>query len=151
MSGLDHISVTLEAGGSCPGKTRDVSIVLPILHEIRHALDRLIETGDETRIDLNAMPLGPGDLERLTALLGTGEVRATVEAFGPTLVQETAIPGVWLVDYQNSETKRLTLQIEIAPVPEILRPQPLDLAESIATLDTRLDQLQGQSDPPLSF
>lgn len=148
MSGLEHVSVAIETGNSCRGQPRDFGNLLPVLHQIRHALDRLIQDGDETRIDLNAMPFGPGELRQLIDLLGTGEVRATVEAFGPTLVQETAIPGVWLVDYQNAESERLTLQVEIAPVPEILRPQPLDLVESLATLNDRLTQLQGPSDSP---
>ncbi len=140
MSGLDPISVIIESNVSCAGMPQDCGNALPILHEIRHALERLISTGEETRIDLNAMPFGPGDLDCLKALLGTGEVHATVEAMGLTLIQETAIPGVWLVDYQNSDARRLTLQIEIASVPEILRPQPLDLAEAINTLDGRLTQ-----------
>lgn len=154
MSGLDQMSVTIASGEgsghSCRRTVRDHGTALPILHQVRHALERLIATGEETRIDLNAMPFGPGDLEHLTALLGRGEVEATVEALGPTHVQETAIPGVWLVDYRSSETQRLTLQIEVAPVPEILRPQPQDLTSAIATLDARLEQDQRQSHPPLS-
>jgi hydrogenase-1 operon protein HyaF len=146
MSGVDQISVTLGSKASCAGKHQDGGNALPVLHEIRHALERLIATGEETRIDLNAMPFGPDDLDRLRTLLGTGEVQASVAAMGSTLVQETAIPGVWLVDYQNSESQRLTLQIEIAPVPEILRPPPQDLAEALATLDARLDD--GLSNPP---
>ncbi len=145
MSGLDHISVTLGSKASCASKPQDHGHVLPILHEIRHALERLIATGEETRIDLKAMPFGPGDLDHLRAWLGTGEVQASVAAMGPTLIQETAIPGVWLVDYQNADSQRLTLHIEIAPVPGILRPQPQDLAEAIATLDARMDEGQSNS------
>ena len=145
---MDQFSVTLGSKAPCAGKPQDHGHALPILHEIRHALERLIATGEETRIDLNAMPFGPGDLDRLRAWLGTGEVQASVSAMGLTLIQETAIPGVWLVDYQNADAQRLTLHLEIAPVPEILRPQAQDLAEAIATLDARLDE--GQSNPPRS-
>jgi hydrogenase-1 operon protein HyaF len=111
---------------------------LPLLHEVRHALERLIATGDSTQIDLNAIPFGPGDEARLTNLLGTGEVSATIDALGKTLVQETAIPGVWLIDYRNGEDQRLALHIEIATIPGILAAQPEDLATAIAALDTRL-------------
>ncbi len=124
---------------------------LPVLHQIRHALELLVATGEETRIDLTAMPFGPGDLERLTELLGRGEVTASVDALGPTLVQETAIPGVWRVDYRDADDRRLTLQIEIAPVPEILRAHPQDLAEAVAMLDSRLDEANREtSDSPQS-
>jgi hypothetical protein len=34
---------------------------LPILNEIRHALDRLLESGETTVIDLGALPMGPQD------------------------------------------------------------------------------------------
>ena len=146
MSGLDQMSTRVDADDTCSARTRDFGHLLPILHQIRHALERLVTTGEETRIDLQSMPFGPGDLALLTAQLGTGEVTATVDALGPTQVRETAIPGVWLVDYQNSDTQRLSLQIEIAPVPAILRPQPLDLAGSLAMLDAHLERLQGQGD-----
>jgi len=136
MSGLNGIPVRI---GTAPGAAAESGNAIPILHEIRHALERLAATGETTRIDLNAMPFGPGDMERLADLLGTGEVHATVEALGPTHVQETAIPGVWLVDYRNAESERLTLHIEIAFVPEILRTQPGDLETSIAALDARLE------------
>ncbi|NEX20433.1 hydrogenase expression/formation protein [Thiorhodococcus mannitoliphagus] len=132
----------------CQGTPRSFGNALPVLNEIRHALEKLVTTGEETRIDLSALPFGPGDLDRLTDWLGTGEVEATVDALGPTRVQETAIPGVWLVDYHNSEQQRLTLHIEVAPVPEILRPQPQDLADALNQLDARLEQETGTT--PLS-
>jgi hypothetical protein len=97
--------------------------------------------------ELLTVPFGPGDEERLIDLLGTGEVAATIEALGPTQVQGTAIPGVWLLDYRNVEGERLALHLEIAAVPQILRTQSEDLDSSIAALDARL-QL-GQGDPRL--
>ncbi|MBK1719517.1 hydrogenase expression/formation protein [Thiocystis violacea] len=152
MSGLDPIASQSSPGPACAKAPRDHGHALSILHQIRHALGILIETGEETRIDLNAMPFGPGDLERLTDVLGRGEVQASVEALGPTLIQETAIPGVWLVDYRGTEDQRLTLHIEIALTPEILRPRPEDLAESIATLDSRMPRrdLEPGDSPPTS-
>jgi hydrogenase-1 operon protein HyaF len=139
MSSLDQIPVAL--GTAAEASFADGhGNALPVLHEVRHALARLIATGDSTKIDLKAMPFGPGDLDRLLAVLGTGEVRASVEALGPTRVQETAIAGVWLVDYLNTEDQRLALHLEIAHIPEILCPQPQDLDDAIAALDARLDR-----------
>jgi hydrogenase-1 operon protein HyaF len=140
MSGLHSIPTRGEPD-SCPHADRGNAI--PVLYEVRHALARLIAAGEETRIDLNAIPFGPGDEERLVGLLGTGEVSADVEALGPTRVQETAIPGVWLLDYRNAEGERLALHLEIASVPEILRTQREDLDTAIAALDARLQLGQG--------
>jgi hydrogenase-1 operon protein HyaF len=136
-----------EPGAPVPRSVPEHGHALPILHEIRHALERLLAMGEETRIDLQSMPFGPGDLERLTAVLGQGEVQARVEALGPTLIRETAIPGVWLVDYRSLEDQRLSYQIEIAILPEILRPRPEDLAESLAALDSRLAASEWDAEP----
>jgi hydrogenase-1 operon protein HyaF len=135
MSGLHSIPVRVECDS---GQHTERGNAVPILYEVRHALDRLIAAGEETRIDLNAIPFGPGDEGRLVCLLGTGEVSASIEALGATRVQETAVPGVWLVDYRNAEGERLALHLEIAAIPEILRTQREDLDTAIAKLDARL-------------
>jgi hydrogenase-1 operon protein HyaF len=58
---------------------------LPLLHEVRHALERLLAAGEETVIDLRSIPMGPGDEARLEAELGTGDVSARLEtAIGPS-------------------------------------------------------------------
>lgn len=144
MSGLHSIPIRVE---SDPSRSTDRGNAIPVLYEARHALGRLIAVGEETRIDLNAIPFGPGDEERLADLLGTGEVSACVEALGTTRVRETAVPGVWLVDYRNAEGERLALHLEIARIPEILRTQPEDLATALATLDDCLARVQGGPRP----
>lgn len=135
---MSVVNTTSVRGDPAGDRVRERGNALPILHEVRHALGRLIATGETTQIDLEAIPFGPGDLERLTALLGAGEVSATIAALGPTLIQETAIPGVWLVDYRNSDDERLALHVEVATIPGILRVQPEDLASATAILDARL-------------
>lgn len=141
MSGLSGIPIQVDRSTD---PIHERGNALPILHEVRHALERLVATGEGTQIDLNAIPFGPGDEDRLTAVLGTGEVSATIQALGPTLVQETAIPGVWLVDYYNSEGERLAFHIEVATTPRILGAQPEDLSTSIAALDARMQPGPGQ-------
>lgn len=135
---MSVVNTTSVRGDPAGDRVRERGNALPILHEVRHALGRLIAAGETTQIDLEAIPFGPGDLERLTALLGAGEVSATIAALGPTLIQETAIPGVWLVDYRNSDDERLALHVEVATIPGILRVQPEDLASATAILDARL-------------
>jgi hydrogenase-1 operon protein HyaF len=146
MSSLDEIPVVSGAGAPASRELPLNGALESVLHEVRHALARLVGTGETTKIDLKSMPFGPGDLDRLIAFLGKGEVQASIEALGPTRVQETATAGVWLVDYLNSEAQRLALHLEIAHVPEILRPQPQDLDDAIAALDARLNRVGG--DPP---
>jgi hydrogenase-1 operon protein HyaF len=142
MPSLDDIPIQVEHAGS--GKS--YGNAMPILNEIRHALARLAETGEPSQIDLAAMPFGPGDEDRLLALLGTGEVEASVEALGPTKVRETRFPGVWLVEYLNADGQRMALQIEVAETPQILRTQQGDLADSLASLGELLNSLADSAD-----
>ncbi len=111
---------------------------VPILNEIRHALARLAEQGETTRIDLGAMPFGPGDEARLMALLGQGEVAAQVDALGPTRIWETRFAGVWVLDYANVDGERIALQIEVDEVPQMLRAPRADMTDSLAALDAAL-------------
>ena len=135
MSGLESIPISVEA----PDKeAQDWGNALPVLHEVRHALQRLTQDGERTVIDLRAIPFGPGDEDRLLALLGRGEVEARLDAFGPTRIWETAIPGVWLVDHRNADDERIALHVEIAPIPEILHTQPQDLQDALPKLEARI-------------
>jgi hydrogenase-1 operon protein HyaF len=140
MSTLSDIPIRIEPS---PASPRDFGNALPILGEIRHAVARLAETGEATRIDLASIPFGPGDEDRLLELLGRGEVQATVDALGPTRIWETRFPGVWLVDYANADDQRLALQIEVDEVPQILRTQSADLDDSLSALDARLEAAAG--------
>jgi len=147
MPSLDDIPVRLEAGATGPQDSRSFGHVLPILSEVRAALARLADTGEPGRIDLAGMPFGPGDEERLMALLGEGEVTATVEAMGPTHIRETRFPGVWVVDYANAEGQRVALHIEIAAAPQILCAQPADLPDALAELDAQIGDLVEENAP----
>jgi hydrogenase-1 operon protein HyaF len=135
MHSIKSIPVRVEDSGS---DVPDWGNALPILHEIRHGLKRLVETGENTLIDLKAIPFGPGDEERLLSLLGRGEIEATLDALGPSRIRETSIPGVWVVDHRNADDERIALHIEITTVPEILRTQPQDLQDAVAALDARI-------------
>jgi len=136
MSGLEHIAVSVDPGVP---PAREWGNALPILHEIRHGLQRLASAGEPTVIDLRAIPFGPGDEERLLALLGQGEVRATIEALGTTRIRESGIPAVWLIDHYNGEGERVALHIEINRIPDILCTQAEDIAEAVSQLDARLN------------
>lgn len=129
MSSLDTIPVTTEVA---------TGNVEPLLHEIRHALKRLAGGEDGTTIDLKSLPLAPGEEERIEATLGTGEVRAEVDALGPTLIQETSYPGVWLTTHKNADGAVVARFIEVTYIPELLRSQPADIDAGIDRLENEL-------------
>lgn len=132
MSGLDSISVTVEHD---PYRTENLR---PLLLQVAQALEDLIERGEATTIDLGAMPFSEQDETDLRNWLGSGEVKAEVQAFGPTLIDETGTPGVWLVEMKDVEDKRLTLHIEVAHVPALLATPDDDLRDGLAALRERM-------------
>ena len=112
--------------------------VQPLLHEIRHALKRVADGRDGTTIDLRSLPLAAGEEERIEQVLGTGEVRAELDALGPTIVQETSYAGVWLVTHRNSEREVVARFVEVTRMPEVLKSQQKDIELAVSRLDTEL-------------
>lgn len=110
----------------------------PLLHEIRHALKRLANGEDGTVIDLKRLPLAPGEEERIEETLGTGEVRAEIDALGPTIIQETSYPGVWLITHKNADGVTVARFIEVTYIPELLRSQRADIDAGIDRLEDEL-------------
>ena len=113
--------------------------VQPILHEIRHALGRLLETGETRVIDLRSIPLAPGEEETIIDTLCCGEVHAKLNALGPSEIYETRFAGVWLVTHYNEDKEVIGRFIEITRIPDILRSQPEDIGIALATLEQELD------------
>lgn len=110
----------------------------PILHEIRHALLALLESGQETIIDLHSLPISPADETQLRDALGQGEVEARFDVLGKSIVRETRLPGVWFVDHYNADGHPVGRFIEITLIPAILKAQPEDIQEGIARLTEQL-------------
>ncbi len=137
MRRLDDIRVRLE-GSTPPPAEPLIGNALPILYEIADALERLHSTGETAIIDLRALPLAPGDRERLQEVLGAGELNARLEALGPSEVRETGIHGVWWVTHHNAEEEIMAEFIEVTQLPDILRSDPQDVVEGLARLRERL-------------
>jgi HupH hydrogenase expression protein, C-terminal conserved region len=112
--------------------------VIPLLHEIRHALAQLLEQGKETIIDLRSIPLAPGEEAAIEQALGEGEVQAVLSALGPSDFRETSYPGVWVVTYYNRDDKIVGKFVEVAQVPTLLRSQTEDMAAGLRRLEARL-------------
>ena len=113
--------------------------VRPLLAEVLHAVDRLLETGEPTTIDLASLPFGPGELEHLEATLGSGELTATLDALGTSHIRETTYPGVWWLEHRNAADEVVGRYIEITKTPEILSSQEADIIAGRARLEDQLD------------
>jgi hydrogenase-1 operon protein HyaF len=121
VSGLSGIRVTVEhASGN----------VEPLLHEIGHALERLLDRGQPEVIDLRGVPLAPGEEGRILEFLGRGEVSAELDAVGLTTVAESRFAGVWVVTHHDAAGEIIGRLIEITYVPEIIRSQVTEMRES---------------------
>lgn len=130
MSALSEIAVKVEAG---------TGNVQPLLHELRHALARLADGDEGTVIDLRGLPLAPGEEEKIEQALGTGEVRAELNALGVTTIQETAYSGVWMVTHRNVEDEIVARFVEVCRVPDILCAQPEDIRQGVNKLAQQLN------------
>jgi len=135
MGTLSEIPIQVESGQGESGLTENA---VPVLHEVRHALERFLESGESTVIDLNSMPFAPGDEERLMTVLGRGEVNAEINALGLSKVWETGYAGVWVVDHMNVEGERVALFIEVTDMPSILCAQPEDVEAGLGRLQQAL-------------
>jgi len=115
----------------------------PLLHEIKHALGQLLDSGATCTIDLGAIPFAPGDERILKEVLGEGEVHATLAVLGESHVRETSVPGVWWIDHLDESGAVQSRFIEITFMPEILKTQREDAEQGLETLAERLGALDG--------
>jgi hydrogenase-1 operon protein HyaF len=134
---LQSIQVRVETDAGWTGN------VMPLLHEVRHALERLLATGEETTIDLGSLPLAPGEFDRIEAALGEGEVKAALNALGPSEVRECRYSGVWLVTHRNATDEVTGRYIEIARMPAVLLAQEPDMRRGLAELAATLESTHG--------
>lgn len=119
--------------------------VQPLLHEIRHALAQLLESGSASIIDLRSIPLAPGEEERLLAVLGEGEIHAQLSALGPSDIIETRFPGVWLVTHYNAQDEVIGRFIEVCEMPRILMAQTEDISDGLEQLTAQLGKAGDRS------
>ena len=116
--------------------------VKPLLHEIKHALDSLIENGETSIIDLRSIPLAPGEEEKILNTLGTGEVQAQLNALGLSEIFETQYAGVWIVTHYNDDNNIISRFIEVTPIPGIISSQTEDIMAAYSRLTLDLDETQ---------
>ena len=114
--------------------------VLPLLHEIRHALRQLLDTGETTTIDLRGLPMAAGEQERLIDFLGKGEISVQMDALGKSEIIETSFPGIWLIVHYNASQEIMGKFIEITRIPAILEAQARDMEDALASLQAKLEE-----------
>lgn len=131
MSAIDEIGVQVDA---MHGNVR------PILNEVMHAVDRLLDDGIPTTIDLASLPFAPGELDKLEAALGTGELSARLDALGTSRIRETAYPGVWWIEHRNVNDEVVGRYLEVTRLPEILSSQDADIMAGRARLEEQLEK-----------
>ena len=116
--------------------------VRPLLNEIRHALEKLLATGESSAIDLRSIPLAPGEEDQIVEALGEGELSAELDAMGPSEIRETGYPGVWLVTHYNADRQLMGRFIEITRVPDLLKSQDADIAQGLQRLAGQFGEQQ---------
>ena len=116
--------------------------VMPLLHEVKHAMDNLIKKGETAVIDLRSIPLAPGEEDKILNVLGQGEVQSQLNALGPSEIIETQYAGVWVVTHYNDENDIIGRFIEITTIPDILRSQQEDVIEAYNRLAESLEDNQ---------
>ena len=129
MSNTDSIAIKVEP---------ITGNVQPLLHEIRHALQRLRDGGAGTIIDLRSMPLAPTEEQQLEVALGRGEISAELNAATRSSIQETSFPGVWLIKHYDMEDQVISKFIEVTYCPDLLKTPQEDMAAGLGRLDERL-------------
>lgn len=116
--------------------------LVPLMHEIRHALKRWLEQGEEHVIDLRSIPLAPGEQDRLLEQLGEGEVNARLSIQGASDIIETRYPAVWLITHYNESGSITGRFIEVCEVPGILTSQPDDIRAGLERLEDQLSNAE---------
>ena len=113
----------------------------PLLRELSESLNRLLETGESSAIDLSALPLTPADLDWLREILGEGEIAVTLQAGGESTLNETACPGIWWVTHHNEQGAVTSQFIEVTFVPELVKAHPQDVEMGRENLELLISDL----------
>ncbi|MCZ8130274.1 MAG: hypothetical protein O9284_03105 [Steroidobacteraceae bacterium] len=126
-----------EACESVRGRVDSGNVPL-LLNEVRYALERLLDDGTTHAIDVRAIPLGPGEEDRLLDALGRGELRAEFDSLGRSEVQECAYPGVWCVTHYNEAGHVAGRFLEVTFTPALLASPPEDVRTGLERLAAEL-------------
>ncbi len=125
MASIESIAVTTEI---------ERKNVLPVLNEIKHALNDLLNNASSRIIDIRSLPFGVEEEKQLVDYLGKGEISIELDALGKSEIMETRFKGVWLITHKTPDGAVASRYIEIAHVPEIVKTPKADIEDSISLL-----------------
>jgi hydrogenase-1 operon protein HyaF len=117
-----------------PASFSDDGLVDALLMEVAGMLGRLIDRGETATVDLRGLPLSPACISDLENRLGHGEISVQLDAAGRSKIHETGFPGVWWTRHCDEAGRLIALLIEVATVPDILRADAVDMADSLQRL-----------------
>lgn len=109
-----------------------------VLAEVEESASRFAATGEGATVDLRCLKAMPQERETLAALLGRGEVSATIDTVGRSELYETSVPCVWWVRHWNTEDEIVGELIEIAEIPELLMSDRKAIAYGLYALRMQL-------------
>lgn len=132
------LSATLGGGGNVDADETIGAGFGALLQELAQLLDNFAENGERGAIDLHSLPMASDEHDRLKALLGRGEVTATVNLGSPTTVYETTFHGIWWVHYSTPDGDTEAEYLEVAAVPEILFANAIDARRDVSRLRARI-------------
>ena len=126
------------------GSNHDIAIRL--LHDIKAALEILVDEGRSSLIDLRQVPqMTPETYQFLRGELGTGEVSAKVTADLTVEISETAVAGVWWGAHRDGDGETVTEIIEITQVPSILRASQGEMRAAVVRLAAQMSVAEHDS------
>ncbi len=118
--------------------------VTAILSELATLLERLLEAEAPGVIDLRSLPMSPLDRAALLRALGDGEVQATINAQGLSMLRETRVSGVWWVEHFDPRGELIAELIEVTRVPQLLASASDEIAAGVRSLR---EQISGPAAP----
>ena len=142
MNSLSELPVVIHR--KFAGKEPSAS-VRALLEEIGSLIKILVNDGLSGYVDIRSIPLTRDEIGHLKYILGSGEVKATVDALGVTEVRETAIPAVWWITNRNLQDEVISEFVEVALMPEILKTQHLDLHDAPGIFKRRLAEMRAEA------
>ena len=116
--------------GSTPRFFAEPAMARAVAREIAELLAGVAAGGEGGAIDLRSLPMSPDEVSELEAMLGQGEVQATLSLAGPSEIRETGHAGVWWVKHFDSTGAPQSEQIVVARIPDILCADPGDMARA---------------------
>lgn len=127
MSALDEIPIAV-AG------MENQDMVNSILLEIATLLERYLQSGETSELNLQALPLTAVDQQALQQALGVGEVTMQLNAMGESEIVETRFSGVWRVTHRDQAGRVVAESVEIGAVPAIIRADRLEMERAVGDL-----------------